>query len=183
MNSLVAILETSYLFYYSRSMMSIYRVSPYFDEIYRMTQWNATVKFGQLLPIFMSIQKIVDIHKNYGKHELWILEDVIAPFDGSLRNMRNSLNGHPWFLIIYEIETFRFAIEYSLCVYSIAILKKIYEWNQKFYFVLQPRCFSIFWIKKMILQTIFWSLGISACGFDPHWRQNAAYCNTVTANE
>ena len=47
-------LKNSYLFYYSRSMMSIYRFSPYLDEVYRMAQWNPRKCLVHFSSIFAS---------------------------------------------------------------------------------------------------------------------------------
>ena len=67
-------------------MMPIYSFPSYFEAIYRMAQYNTPVKFGQFLPIFMSI----GLTEKYEKNEPSILLEFIAQYDRSCRNIKKT---------------------------------------------------------------------------------------------
>ena len=63
-----------YLFYYSRSVMSIYRFSSFFDEIYWMVQWNTRNSEVHVFSNFVHFHKS-NAHENCPKMtiiEKWI---------------------------------------------------------------------------------------------------------------
>ena len=82
--------KISYLAYYSRSMMTLYKFSSYFDETYGMAQPNPVKSMVHIFRNFFCKSNAHENQQNSRKNEPRILFAFTAPFDRYHRNMEKT---------------------------------------------------------------------------------------------